>query len=45
MRPSAYLQALADGSDFVVGPLTREEVAALATSRRPRDDRCDSTSC
>ncbi len=29
--PSAYLQALADGSDYVVGPLTREEVAALAT--------------
>ncbi len=29
--PSGYLQALADGSDFVVGPLTREEVAALAT--------------
>jgi outer membrane PBP1 activator LpoA protein len=29
--PSAYLQALADGADFVVGPLTREEVAALAT--------------
>jgi outer membrane PBP1 activator LpoA protein len=29
--PSSYLQALADGSDFVVGPLTREEVAALAT--------------
>ena len=29
--PSAYLQALADGSDFVVGPLTREDVAALAT--------------
>ncbi len=29
--PSAYLQALADGSDFVVGPLTREEVAARAT--------------
>ncbi len=29
--PSAYLQALADGSDFVVGPLTREGVAALAT--------------
>jgi len=29
--PSAYLQALADGSDFVVGPLTREEVSALAT--------------
>jgi uncharacterized protein len=29
--PSAYLQAVADGSDFVVGPLTREEVAALAT--------------
>jgi len=28
--PSAYLQALADGSDFVVGPLTREEVASLA---------------
>ncbi|MGQ0429693.1 MAG: penicillin-binding protein activator [Gammaproteobacteria bacterium] len=27
---SSYLQALADGSDFVVGPLTREEVAALA---------------
>ena len=29
--PSAYLQALADGCDFVVGPLTREEVSALAT--------------
>jgi outer membrane PBP1 activator LpoA protein len=29
--PSAYLQALADGSDFVVGPLTREGVSALAT--------------
>src|SRR5262245_21842991 len=29
--PSAYLQAIDDGSDFVVGPLTREEVAALAT--------------
>jgi hypothetical protein len=29
--PSAYLQALADGSDFVVGPLTREEVASLAS--------------
>ncbi len=29
--PSSYLQALGDGSDFVVGPLTREEVAALAT--------------
>lgn len=29
--PSSYLQALADGCDFVVGPLTREEVAALAT--------------
>lgn len=29
--PSAYLQAIADGSDFVVGPLTREEVASLAT--------------
>jgi outer membrane PBP1 activator LpoA protein len=29
--PSAYLQALSDGSDFVVGPLTREEVSALAT--------------
>ncbi len=28
--PSAYLQALADGSDFVVGPLTREDVASLA---------------
>ena len=27
---SAYLQAIADGSDFVVGPLTREEVAGLA---------------
>ncbi len=27
---TSYLQALADGSDFVVGPLTREEVAALA---------------
>ncbi|MEX0735677.1 MAG: penicillin-binding protein activator [Steroidobacteraceae bacterium] len=29
--PSSYLQAIADGSDFVVGPLTREEVSALAT--------------
>jgi len=29
--PSAYLQAIADGCDFVVGPLTREEVASLAT--------------
>lgn len=29
--PSAYLQAIADGSDFVVGPLTREEVASLAS--------------
>jgi hypothetical protein len=29
--PSSYLQALADGSDFVVGPLTREEVAGLAS--------------
>ncbi|MGH8198336.1 MAG: penicillin-binding protein activator [Steroidobacteraceae bacterium] len=29
--PSSYLQAMADGSDFVVGPLTREEVSALAT--------------
>lgn len=29
--PSSYLQALADGSDFVVGPLTREDVASLAT--------------
>jgi len=29
--PSVYLQALADGSDFVVGPLTREEVAGLAS--------------
>ena len=29
--PSAYLQAIADGCDFVVGPLTREEVSALAT--------------
>ena len=29
--PSSYLQAIADGSDFVVGPLTREEVASLAT--------------
>ena len=28
---SAYLQALGDGSDFVVGPLTREEVASLAS--------------
>ena len=28
---SSYLQALADGSDFVVGPLTREEVSGLAT--------------
>ncbi|MFO1375881.1 MAG: penicillin-binding protein activator [Steroidobacteraceae bacterium] len=27
---SAYLAALTDGADFVVGPLTREEVAALA---------------
>ena len=29
--PSSYLQAIADGSDFVVGPLTREEVSGLAT--------------
>jgi len=29
--PSSYLEAIADGSDFVVGPLTREEVAALAS--------------
>jgi outer membrane PBP1 activator LpoA protein len=29
--PSCYLQAIADGSDFVVGPLTREEVAGLAS--------------
>jgi outer membrane PBP1 activator LpoA protein len=29
--PSSYLQALTDGCDFVVGPLTREEVAALAS--------------
>ncbi len=29
--PSAYLQAISDGCDFVVGPLTREEVSALAT--------------
>ncbi|MBM4218437.1 MAG: hypothetical protein FJ171_02135 [Gammaproteobacteria bacterium] len=29
--PSAYLQALADGCDFIVGPLTREEVAELAS--------------
>jgi hypothetical protein len=29
--PSSYLEALADGSDFVVGPLTREEVAELAS--------------
>jgi outer membrane PBP1 activator LpoA protein len=29
--PSSYLQAVADGSDFVVGPLTREEVAGLAS--------------
>lgn len=28
--PSSYLQAIADGSDFVVGPLTREEVSGLA---------------
>jgi hypothetical protein len=28
---SSYLQAISDGSDFVVGPLTREEVASLAT--------------
>jgi hypothetical protein len=28
---SSYLQAISDGSDFVVGPLTREEVAGLAT--------------
>lgn len=27
---SAYLAALTDGADFVVGPLTRDEVAALA---------------
>lgn len=29
--PSSYLRAIADGCDFVVGPLTREEVASLAT--------------
>lgn len=29
--PSSYLQAIADGSDFVVGPLTREEVSGLAS--------------
>ena len=29
--PSSYLQAIADGSDFIVGPLTREEVSGLAT--------------
>ncbi|MBM5812582.1 MAG: hypothetical protein FJ191_11560, partial [Gammaproteobacteria bacterium] len=29
---AVYRQALADGSDFVVGPLTREDVAALATA-------------
>lgn len=28
---SVYLQAISDGSDFVVGPLTREEVAGLAS--------------
>ena len=28
---SSYLQAIADGSDFVVGPLTREEVSGLAS--------------
>ncbi len=28
--PSSYLQALADGCDFIVGPLTREEVASIA---------------
>lgn len=28
--PAVYRQALADGSDFLVGPLTREDVAALA---------------
>jgi outer membrane PBP1 activator LpoA protein len=27
---TAYQQALADGSDFIVGPLTRDEVAAVA---------------
>ncbi len=34
--PSAYLQALADGSDFVVGPLVRDEVAALAALAQGR---------
>ena len=28
---SSYLQAIADGSDFIVGPLTREEVSGLAS--------------
>ena len=28
---SSYLQAIADGSEFVVGPLTREEVSGLAS--------------
>jgi hypothetical protein len=28
---SSYLQAISDGSDFIVGPLTREEVAGLAS--------------
>ncbi|MGH8136469.1 MAG: penicillin-binding protein activator, partial [Steroidobacteraceae bacterium] len=29
--PSSYLQAIADGSDFIIGPLTREEVSSLAS--------------
>ncbi len=29
---TAYQQALADGSDFIVGPLTRDEVAAIAAA-------------
>ena len=28
---ASYLQAISDGSDFIVGPLTREEVAGLAS--------------
>jgi uncharacterized protein len=32
---AAYREALDDGAEFVVGPLTREEVAALADAGRP----------
>lgn len=37
--PSAYLAAVTEGADFIVGPLTREEVAALA---QVADGRVDS---